>query len=186
VCSCLPARWCSPAAGASGSARTHQPGVLATCSCSPAGRRCLPAAGCLRSQGCWKGCSPSRLPCSPGALHAGAALAASAGAPPIEAVVSRSARPAHTESRRPPLMAAQAPLRPSPLPRLAQHTVPLLGHRRTPCAAAALASSSATTSLHSSKQQDNVALKAHIASVYFKCFRLFGGELQVFYINVEK
>jgi hypothetical protein len=47
----------------------------------------------------------------------------------------------------------------------------------------ALVSSSAMTSLHSSKQQDDIALKAHIASICFKCFR---GMLQVYYIDVAK
>jgi hypothetical protein len=44
-------------------------------------------------------------------------------------------------------------------------------------------SSSVMTSLHSSKQQDDIALKAHIASACFKCFR---GMLQVYYIDVAK
>ena len=41
----------------------------------------------------------------------------------------------------------------------------------------------ATTSLHSSKQQGDIALNAHVASVCFKCFR---GVLQVFQIDVAK
>ena len=48
------------------------------------------------------------------------------------------------------------------------------------------ASSSATTSVHSSKQQGNIVLKSHLASVYFKCFRCFKGMLQVFHIDVAK
>ena len=37
-------------------------------------------------------------------------------------------------------------------------------------------------SLHSSKQQGDIALE----SVYFKCFRCFKGVLQVFHIDVAK
>ena len=42
------------------------------------------------------------------------------------------------------------------------------------------------TSLHSPKRQGDVALKAHVAGVYFKCFRCFRGMLQVFHIDVSK
>jgi hypothetical protein len=42
------------------------------------------------------------------------------------------------------------------------------------------------TSLYSSKQQGDIALKPHVASVYFKCFRCFRGMLQVFYMDVAK
>jgi hypothetical protein len=38
-------------------------------------------------------------------------------------------------------------------------------------------------SLHSPKKQEDVALKAHVASVCFKCFRCM---LQVFHTNVAK
>jgi hypothetical protein len=48
------------------------------------------------------------------------------------------------------------------------------------------ASSSASTSLHSLKQQGDVRLKTHVTSVYFKCFRCFRGILQVFYTDVAK
>jgi hypothetical protein len=41
-------------------------------------------------------------------------------------------------------------------------------------------------SLHSSKQQGDIALKAHVASICFKCFRCFRGVLQVFHINIAK
>jgi hypothetical protein len=40
--------------------------------------------------------------------------------------------------------------------------------------------------IHSPKQQRDVALKLHVASVYFKCFKYFRGMLQVFYIDVVK
>jgi hypothetical protein len=39
------------------------------------------------------------------------------------------------------------------------------------------------TRIHSPKQQRDVALKLHVVSVYFKCFR---GMLQVFYIDVAR
>jgi hypothetical protein len=35
-------------------------------------------------------------------------------------------------------------------------------------------------------QAGHVALKPHVASVYFKCFKCFRGMLQVFYIDVAK
>jgi hypothetical protein len=38
-------------------------------------------------------------------------------------------------------------------------------------------------SLHSPKQQGDVELKSHVASIYFKCFR---GMLQVFLMDVAK
>jgi hypothetical protein len=44
-------------------------------------------------------------------------------------------------------------------------------------------SSSATMSLHSFEQQGDIALKAHVASICFKCFR---GMLQVFHACVAK
>jgi hypothetical protein len=47
-------------------------------------------------------------------------------------------------------------------------------------------SSSALTSLHSSKQQADAMLKAHVASLRFKCFRCFIRMLQVFYMDVAK
>jgi hypothetical protein len=47
-------------------------------------------------------------------------------------------------------------------------------------------SSSVTMSLHSSKQQCDITLEAHVASLCFKCFRYFRGVLQVFYIDVVK
>jgi hypothetical protein len=49
-----------------------------------------------------------------------------------------------------------------------------------------VASSTASTSLHSFKQQVDVALKAHVASVCFKCFRCFKSILQVFHMDVTK
>jgi hypothetical protein len=42
------------------------------------------------------------------------------------------------------------------------------------------------TSLHSSKQQGDVTLKPHAASVCLKCFKCFIGMLQVFYIDIVK
>jgi hypothetical protein len=48
------------------------------------------------------------------------------------------------------------------------------------------ASSSASTSLHSSKQQVDATLKVHVTRVCFKYFRCFRGMLQVLYINVAK
>jgi ethanolamine utilization microcompartment shell protein EutS len=57
------------------------------------------------------------------------------------------------------------------------------GELHAPQPTSALALSSITTSLHSSKQQGDIALKAHVVSVCFKCFR---GMLQVFYIDVAK
>jgi hypothetical protein len=42
------------------------------------------------------------------------------------------------------------------------------------------------TSLHSPKQQGDVALKAHVMGVHFKCLRSFRGMLQVFHTNVAK
>jgi hypothetical protein len=42
------------------------------------------------------------------------------------------------------------------------------------------------TRIHSLKQQGDIALKLHVASVYFKYFNCFRGMLQVFYINVTK
>ena len=53
-------------------------------------------------------------------------------------------------------------------------------HASSPTSAAT--SSSATMSLHSSKQQGDIALE----SVCFKCFRCFKGVLQVFHIDVAK
>jgi hypothetical protein len=41
-------------------------------------------------------------------------------------------------------------------------------------------------SLHSSKEQIDVALKTHVASVYFMCFRCFRVMLQMFYVHVIK
>ena len=41
-------------------------------------------------------------------------------------------------------------------------------------------------SLHSSKQQVDVALKAHVANVCFECFIYFGHMLQVFHLDVVK
>ena len=41
-------------------------------------------------------------------------------------------------------------------------------------------------SLHSVEQQGDVALKAHVARVYFNCFRCFRGMLQVFHMDVAK
>jgi hypothetical protein len=49
-----------------------------------------------------------------------------------------------------------------------------------------LASSSATMILYSFKQQGDIALKAHVASICFKCFRCFSGMLQVFHADVAK
>ena len=49
--------------------------------------------------------------------------------------------------------------------------------------ATSAASSSASTSLHSSKQLANAMLKAYVALVCFKCFRYM---LQVLYIDVAK
>jgi hypothetical protein len=43
-----------------------------------------------------------------------------------------------------------------------------------------------STSLHSPRQQGDVALKAHVASVCFKCFRYFRGMLQVFHTDIAK
>jgi len=43
-----------------------------------------------------------------------------------------------------------------------------------------------TSLLYSPKRQGDVALKPHVASVYFKCFKCFRGMLQVFYIDVAK
>jgi hypothetical protein len=40
--------------------------------------------------------------------------------------------------------------------------------------------------IHSPKQQGDVALKLHVASIYFKCFKCFRGMLQIFYIDVAK
>jgi hypothetical protein len=42
----------------------------------------------------------------------------------------------------------------------------------------------ASTSLYSFKQQVDTTLKAHVVSLYFKCFRCFIGMLQVFYMDV--
>ena len=42
------------------------------------------------------------------------------------------------------------------------------------------------TSFHSPKQQGDVVLKVHVASVCFKCFRCFIWMLQVFYLDVAK
>jgi hypothetical protein len=47
-----------------------------------------------------------------------------------------------------------------------------------------VASSSASTSLDFLKQQEDVALKAHATSVYFKYFRCFISMLQVFHVVV--
>jgi hypothetical protein len=44
----------------------------------------------------------------------------------------------------------------------------------------------APTSLHSPKQQGDVALKAHVPNICFKCFMCFRGMLQVFFIDVAK
>jgi hypothetical protein len=41
-------------------------------------------------------------------------------------------------------------------------------------------------SLHSSKQQIDVAVETHIASVCFKCFICFRDMLQVFHMDVAK
>jgi hypothetical protein len=41
-----------------------------------------------------------------------------------------------------------------------------------------------TTSIY--KQQGNVALKEHVASLYFKCFRCFIGMFQVFHMMLQK
>jgi hypothetical protein len=43
-----------------------------------------------------------------------------------------------------------------------------------------------TRSLHSPKQQGEIALKPHIAHLYFKCFICFGCMLQVFFMDVER
>jgi hypothetical protein len=43
-----------------------------------------------------------------------------------------------------------------------------------------------STSLHSRKQQEDVAPKAHVANVCFKCFRCFSGTLHVFHLDVAK
>jgi hypothetical protein len=53
----------------------------------------------------------------------------------------------------------------------------------TPRSPYSAASSSASTSLHISKQQADATLKVHVARVYFKCFR---GMLQVLYIDIAK
>jgi hypothetical protein len=45
------------------------------------------------------------------------------------------------------------------------------------------ASSSTSMSLDSPKQQEGVALKAHVASICFKCFRCSSCMLQVFYVD---
>jgi hypothetical protein len=47
-------------------------------------------------------------------------------------------------------------------------------------------SNSASTSLHSFKQQVDATLKAHVVSICFKCFRCFISMLQVFYMDVTK
>jgi hypothetical protein len=47
-------------------------------------------------------------------------------------------------------------------------------------------SSSASTSLHSYKQQVDVLLKAYVARVCFKCFKCFRGMLQEFHTDVAK
>jgi hypothetical protein len=60
------------------------------------------------------------------------------------------------------------------------------GELRVPPPISALASSSATTSLYSSKQQGDIALKAHVPSLRFKCFRCFIWTLHVFHLNVAK
>jgi hypothetical protein len=48
------------------------------------------------------------------------------------------------------------------------------------------ASSFASMSLHSSNQQVDATLKAHVTRVCFKCLRCFRGMLQVLYIDVAK
>jgi hypothetical protein len=40
--------------------------------------------------------------------------------------------------------------------------------------------------LHSSKQEGDIVLKAHVASACCKCFRYFRDMLQVFYMNIAK
>jgi hypothetical protein len=47
-----------------------------------------------------------------------------------------------------------------------------------------VASSYASTSLDLLKQQEDIALKAHATSAYFKCFRCFISMLQVFHVDV--
>jgi hypothetical protein len=42
------------------------------------------------------------------------------------------------------------------------------------------------TMIYSPQQQGDVALKLHVASVYFKRFNYFRGMLQLFYIDVAK
>jgi len=123
--SCRRIRWCScsPAKGA-----RH----LLACSYSP-GRRCSPAPGLL--PGVLMGFSPSKLPCTPGAPHAGAR--------PI--LLSR------------PRAGAQP----------AQCLRWGIGELHAPLPTSAQVSSSTTTSLHSSRQQGDTALKTQVASVFF-------------------
>jgi hypothetical protein len=56
---------------------------------------------------------------------------------------------------------------------------------RNPCVAADLRAGVELRKdgLHSSKEQGDIALKAHVASLCFKCFK---GMLQAFYIDVAK
>jgi hypothetical protein len=51
--------------------------------------------------------------------------------------------------------------------------------------ATSVASSSVSTSLNSAKQQEDVALKAHVASVCYKCFRCFTCMLQAYVSSVS-
>jgi hypothetical protein len=60
--------------------------------------------------------------------------------------------------------------------RCSPSAVPPLGYRRAPCAAADLRASVELRN-DASKQQGNIALKAHVANVCFKCFRCFRGML---------
>ena len=42
------------------------------------------------------------------------------------------------------------------------------------------------TSIRSPKQLGDVALKVHVARIFFNCFRCFGGMLQVFHMDFAK
>jgi hypothetical protein len=61
--------------------------------------------------------------------------------------------------------------------------VPTPRRRRSPHRHQALCE---PTSLNLSKQQGDIMLKVHVASVCFKCFSCFGCMLQVFYLDVTK
>jgi hypothetical protein len=73
----------------------------------------------------------------------------------------------------------------APAAALDNHRFPLAGHS-TPQASSTPMNFTHRWASISSKQQRDVALKAHVASVRFKCCRCFRGMFQVFHMDVAK